>query len=194
MAKARRIEYDLNEMLDAPKAQESFALIGLIRDDNPQIMDNVYTESIIAQLKQLGSGEIFIDFALDHISSAQFEVRRKSQPQPVVSRQKPLVETAVDKALRELTAENLVHHVVHCGCVSLYDPCMYNNGPCCCEADLHIGNCPFRQGRLRLDEEFVEEQLAKLQTASQIGWAKCNIRQARSMVKQMEEEINSSIR
>lgn len=148
----------------------------------------MYTESIIAQLRELGSGEIFVDFAIDHISSARWSVRRKNAPEPEVD-----IEAL--QALRELRAENLAkNHALHCGCVSLGDPCMYNNGPCCCTADLDIGDCPFRQGRLRLDDKFVDAQMSKLRSSRDIERAEDNIRRARVLVKQMEEEINSSIR
>lgn len=191
MTKGRRTEYDLNAMLDAPKAQESFALIGLIRDDNPKIMDDEYTESIIVQLRQLGSGEIFIDFALDHLDTARSDAARR----PAISGEVPLATEVpgMFDALCELTPVNLArNHVIHCGCVSLGDPCMYNNGPCCCEAGWNIGSCPFRQGHLRLDDDFVAEQLAKLKFANDIKLANNNISRARVLIKQMEEEINSS--
>lgn len=83
---------------------------------------------------------------------------------------------------------------IHCGCVELNAPCMYNNGPCCCTADLDIGDCPFRQGRLRLDDKFVDKQMAKLHTDRDIVKAEENIRRARVLIKQMEEELNSSTR
>jgi len=64
-----RTNYDLNEMLDMPNAQESFALIALLTSSNPKITDDKYVESVISQLEELDSGEIFIDFARGHVST-----------------------------------------------------------------------------------------------------------------------------
>ena len=48
-----RTNYDLNEMLDMPNAQESFALIALLTSSNPKITDDKYVESVISQLEEL---------------------------------------------------------------------------------------------------------------------------------------------
>lgn len=189
-----RKTYNLDEMLAAPNARESFALIGLIKD-NPKVMDDQYVESLISQLEELGSGEVFIDFARAHVSGARYDIKRAAEVKKAQAQSRPFVaeSTPAAEALRELTAEHLAyHHVVHYGCVSLGDPCMYNNGPCCCTAGQHIGDCPFRQGSMRLDEDFVKEQMSKLKLQRHIEWAENNIRRASILIKRMEEEINSS--
>lgn len=194
-----RTNYDLNEMLDMPNAQESFALIALLTSSNPKITDDKYAESVISQLEELDSGEIFIDFARGHVSSARHSIKLNAAAakRPLTKREGLFIVEAspAAKALRELSPENLArNHAIHCGCVELNAPCMYNNGPCCCTADLDIGDCPFRQGRLRLDDKFVDKQMAKLHTDRDIVKAEENIRRARVLIKQMEEELNSSTR
>ena len=83
-------------------------------------------------------------------------------------------------AFRELRTGNLVtNHVFFSGCVEYGYPCQYNNGPCCCEP----GCCPFGQEEKRLDDDFVEEQLAKLHLNSDITRAKENIRRARAIIQ-----------
>lgn len=191
-----RTYFDLNEMLDMPNAQESFALINLLAVSNPEIMDDKYVESIISKLEALGSGEIFVDFARGHVSSARYSIKLNAAAakRPLPKREGSFI-VEEPAALKELRAENLAkNHVIHCGCVELNYPCMYNNGPCCCTADLDIGDCPFRQGRLRLDDKFVDAQMAKLRSSKDIACAEENIRRARVLIKRMEEEINSSVR
>lgn len=86
-------------------------------------------------------------------------------------------------AFRELKVENLLsNHVLHFGCVEWGYPCQYSNGPCCCEP----GYCPFGQEELRLDEKFVEAQLAKLHLASDIARAEEHIRRAREIIQRWE--------
>lgn len=83
-------------------------------------------------------------------------------------------------AFRELRTGNLVtNHVFFSGCVEYGYPCQYSNGPCCCEP----GCCPFGQEEKRLDDDFVEEQLAKLHLNSDITRAKENIRRARAIIQ-----------
>ena len=64
----------MEQMCEAPAANESFALIKLLDKNNPKIMDDKYVESIICQLEQLGSGEIFIDYALGHVDYARSQI------------------------------------------------------------------------------------------------------------------------
>lgn len=192
----RKVVFDLSEMMEAPKADESFALINLLTSSNPRITEDEYVESVISQLEALGSGEIFVDFARGHVSSARWSIKvnAAAAKRSLPKREGPFI-VEEPQALKELRAENLAkNHVIHCGCVELNYPCMYNNGPCCCTADLDIGDCPFRQGRLRLDDKFVDAQMAKLRSSKDIACAEENIRRARVLIKRMEEEINSSVR
>lgn len=86
-------------------------------------------------------------------------------------------------AFRELRANNLViNHVLYSGCVEYGYPCQYSNGPCCCEP----GCCPFGQEEVRLDEEFVKTQFAKLHLASDIARAEEHIRRAREIIQSWE--------
>ena len=70
MMEQRRLCFDMEQMCKAPAANESFALIELLDKNNHKIMDDKYVESIIAQLIELGSGEIFVDYALGHVDYA----------------------------------------------------------------------------------------------------------------------------
>lgn len=74
MMKNRRLCFDMEQMCEAPAANESFALIKLLDKNNPKVMDDKYVESIIAQLIELGSGEIFVDYALGHIDYARSQI------------------------------------------------------------------------------------------------------------------------
>ena len=65
--------FNLNLMMEAPKASESLALISEITVKNQMIMDDGYAESIIAKLMELGSGEDFVDLAKARISSVRKE-------------------------------------------------------------------------------------------------------------------------
>ena len=49
-------------------------LCGAVSKDNPQIMDDEYVESIIAQLYELGSGQLFVDYALCDLDYARSQV------------------------------------------------------------------------------------------------------------------------
>ena len=160
---------DLNEMLEMPRAEESFALIAKLTKKTQRIMDDAYVESIIAQLRSLGSGEAFVEYARGRVSST----RRSLQKDEAKARE-------AFSAFRELKVENLLaNHVLYSGCVEYGYPCLDHNGPCCCEP----GCCPFGQEEVRLDENFVEEQLAKLHLNSDITRAKENIRRARAIIQ-----------
>lgn len=74
MMKNRRLCFDMEQMCEAPAANESFALIKLLDKNNPKVMDDKYVESIIAQLIELGSGEIFVDYALGHVDYARSQI------------------------------------------------------------------------------------------------------------------------
>ena len=164
--------FDLNEMMDANNAAESFALIAKLTKKTQRIMDDAYIESIISQLRLLGSGESFVEYARSRVNS----VRRSIQQDEAKARE------AFD-AFRELKAENLVaNHVIYSGCVEYGYPCLDHNGPCCCWP----GGCPFGQEERRLDEKFVEVQLAKLNLASDIMRAKENIQRARDIIQSWE--------
>lgn len=65
--------FNLSVMMNMPKSSESLALISEITVRNQKVMDDDYTESIIAKLMKLGSGEDFIDLARVRISSVRKE-------------------------------------------------------------------------------------------------------------------------
>lgn len=65
--------FNLNLMMEAPKASESLALISEITVRNQKVMNDGYAESIIAKLMELGSGEDLIDLARVRISSVRKE-------------------------------------------------------------------------------------------------------------------------
>ena len=76
MMEQRRLCFDMEQMFEAPKSGESFALIekAALTKNNPKVMDDQYVESIIAQLIELGSGEIFIDYALGDVDYARSQI------------------------------------------------------------------------------------------------------------------------
>lgn len=91
-------------------------------------------------------------------------------------------EQEAQEALEELRAENLVaNHVLRGGCVEPGAPCVYSNGPCCCEGY----NCPFGQWN-SLDEGFVHMQLSKLHSKDDIARAEEEIRRARILAQQAD--------
>ena len=60
----RVLGFNFYEMWQMPHADESFALIMVkLNKEVPEMMDDTYVESIIYQLRQLGSGEVFVDYA-----------------------------------------------------------------------------------------------------------------------------------
>ena len=65
--------FNLNLMMEAPKASENLALISEITVKNQMIMDDGYAESIIVKLMELGSGEDFVDLTRARISSVRKE-------------------------------------------------------------------------------------------------------------------------
>lgn len=65
--------FNLSVMMNMPKSSESLALISEITVRNQKVMDDDYTESIIAKLMKLGSGKDFIDLARVRISSVRKE-------------------------------------------------------------------------------------------------------------------------
>lgn len=68
-----RTFFNLNLMMNMPKASESLALISEITVRNQKVMNDGYAESIIAKLMELGSGEDLIDLARVRISSVRKE-------------------------------------------------------------------------------------------------------------------------
>ena len=102
------------EMWQMPHADESFALIMVkLNKEVPEMMDDTYVESIIYQLRQLGSGEVFVDYARKEVDSVRSQISKQ--------------------ALRELSAENLVaNHVYRGGCVETGAPCMFQRGRSTC--------------------------------------------------------------
>lgn len=167
-----KTNFDLNMMMDATNATESFALIAKLTKKTQRIMDDAYVESIIAQLRILGSGEDFVEYARGRVSST----RRSLQQDEAQARE-------AFAAFRELRTENLLaNHVLYSGCVEYGYPCLDHNGPCCCWP----GSCPFGQEEVRLDEEFVKVQLSKLNLASDIARAKENIQRARDIIQSWE--------
>lgn len=152
----RVLGFNFYEMWQMPHADESFALIMVkLNKEVPEMMDDTYVESIIYQLRQLGSGEVFVDYARKEVDSVRSQISKQ--------------------ALRELSAENLVaNHVYRGGCVETGAPCMYSNGPCSCLP----GYCPFGQWNA-LDEGFIQRQLAKLRSKEDVARAEEEIRRAR---------------
>lgn len=153
--------FNFYEMWQMPHADESFALIMVkLNKEVPEMMDDTYVESIISQLRQLGSGEVFVDYARKEIDSVRSQISQQ--------------------ALRELSAENLVaNHIFRGGCVETGAPCMYSNGPCSCLP----GYCPFGRWN-ELDERFIQGQLAKLRSKEDIARAEEEIRRARILAQQ----------
>lgn len=153
--------FNFYEMWQMPHAEESFALIMVkLNKEAPEMMDDTYVESIIYQLRQLGSGEVFVDYARKEVDSVRSQISKQ--------------------ALRELSAENLVaNHVYRGGCVETGAPCIYNNGPCSCLP----GYCPFGQWNA-LDEGFIQRQLAKLRSKEDVARAEEEIRRARILAQQ----------
>ena len=153
----RVLGFNFYEMWQMPHADESFALIMVkLNKEVPEMMDDTYVESIIYQLRQLGSGEVFVDYARKEVDSVRSQISKQ--------------------ALRELSAENLVaNHVYRGGCVETGAPCMYSNGPCSCLP----GYCPFGQWNA-LDEGFIQRQLAKLRSKEDVARAEEEIRRAPS--------------
>ena len=158
---SRVFGFNFYEMWQMPHADESFALIMVkLNKEVPEMMDDTYVESIIYQLRQLGSGEVFVDYARKEVDSVRSQISKQ--------------------ALRELSAENLVaNHVYRGGCVETGAPCIYNNGPCSCLP----GYCPFGQWNA-LDEGFIQRQLAKLRSKEDVARAEEEIRRARILAQQ----------
>lgn len=153
--------FNFYEMWQMPHADESFALIMVkLNKEVPEMMDDTYVESIISQLRQLGSDKVFVDYARKEVDSVRSQISKQ--------------------ALRELSAENLVaNHVYRGGCVETGAPCIYNNGPCSCLP----GYCPFGQWNA-LDEGFIQRQLAKLRSKEDVARAEEEIRRARILAQQ----------
>lgn len=153
--------FNFYEMWQMPHADESFALIMVkLNKEVPEMMDDTYVESIIYQLRQLGSDEVFVDYARKEVDSVRSQISQQ--------------------ALRELSAENLVaNHIFRGGCVETGAPCMYSNGPCSCLP----GYCPFGQWNA-LDEGFIQRQLAKLRSKEDVARAEEEIRRARILAQQ----------
>ena len=74
MMKDRRLCFDMEQLLDVQHPGESFALVNKLTKENPQIMDDAYVSSIIAQLYELGSGQLFVDYALCDVDYARSQV------------------------------------------------------------------------------------------------------------------------
>lgn len=92
----RVLGFNFYEMWQMPHADESFALIMVkLNKEVPEMMDDTYVESIIYQLRQLGSGEVFVDYARKEVDSVRSQISKQ--------------------ALRELSAENLVANHVYRG-------------------------------------------------------------------------------
>lgn len=157
----RVLGFNFYEMWQMPHADESFALIMVkLNKEVPEMMDDTYVESIIYQLRQLGSGEVFVDYARKEVDSVRSQISKQ--------------------ALRELSAENLVaNHVYRGGCVETGAPCIYNNGPCSCLP----GYCTFGQWNA-LDEGFIQRQLTKLRSKEDVARAEEEIRRARILAQQ----------
>ena len=153
--------FNFYEMWQMPHADESFALIMVkLNKEVPEMMDDTYVESIISQLRQLGSDKVFVDYARKEVDSVRSQISQQ--------------------ALRELSAENLVAtHIFRGGCVETGAPCMYSNGPCSCLP----GYCPFGRWN-ELDERFIKRQLAKLRSKEDIARAEEEIRRARILAQQ----------
>lgn len=153
--------FNFYEMWQMPHADESFALIMVkLNKEVPEMMDDTYVESIISQLRQLGSDKVFVDYARKEVDSVRSQISQQ--------------------ALRELSAENLVaNHIFRGGCVETGAPCMYSNGPCSCLP----GYCPFGRWN-ELDERFIKRQLAKLRSKEDIARAEEEIRRARILAQQ----------
>lgn len=161
--------FEMDAMMEATNAKEGFALITKLTKKSPKIMDDAYVESIVAQLVELGLGESFVKYARGCVSSTRYFMQRnETQAREAFA------------AFRELRTDNLVlNHVLYSGCVQYGYPCLDHNGPCCCEP----GCCPFGQEEVRLDEKFVETQMAKLHLSSDIARAKENVRRARAIIQ-----------
>lgn len=158
---SRVFGFNFYEMWQMPHADESFALIMVkLNKEVPEMMDDTYVESIISQLRQLDSGEVFVDYARKEVDSVRSQISQQ--------------------ALRELRAENLVaNHIFRGGCVETGAPCMYSNGPCSCLP----GYCPFGRWN-ELDERFIKRQLAKLRSKEDVARAEEEIRRARILAQQ----------
>ena len=156
-----KLGFNFYEMWQMPHADESFALIMVkLNKEVPEMVDDTYVESIISQLRQLGSGEVFVDYARKEVDSVRSQISQQ--------------------ALRELSAENLVaNHIFRGGCVETGAPCMYSNGPCSCLP----GYCPFGRWNA-LDEGFIQRQLAKLRSKEDVARAEEEIRRARILAQQ----------
>lgn len=74
MMKDRRLCFDMEQLLEVQHPGESFALVNKLTKENPMIMDDEYVESIIAQLYELGSGQLFVDYALCDVDYARSQV------------------------------------------------------------------------------------------------------------------------
>ena len=74
MMKERRLCFDMEQLLEVQNPGKSFALTNNLTKENPMIMDDEYVESIIAQLYELGSGQLFVDYALCDLDYARSQV------------------------------------------------------------------------------------------------------------------------
>ena len=78
MMKERRLCFDMEQLLEVQNPGKSFALTNKLTKENPMIMDDEYVESIIAQLYELGSGQLFVDYALCDLDYARSQGHRTS--------------------------------------------------------------------------------------------------------------------
>lgn len=100
------------------------------------------------------------------------------------------------KPLRELSQGLLICNAINSGCVEPNAHCIRSDGPSHCTAHESILNCPFGKGRLSLDEEYIEERMAKLRELhdrTKISRAEYHIRRARVGVKREEVRLNSEM-
>ena len=73
----RVLGFNFYEMWQMPHADESFALIMVkLNKEVPEMMDDTYVESIIYQLRQLGSGEVFVDYARKEVDSVRSQISK----------------------------------------------------------------------------------------------------------------------
>ena len=75
----RVLGFNFYEMWQMPHADESFALIMVkLNKEVPEMMDDTYVESIIYQLRQLGSGEVFVDYARKEVDSVRSQISKQA--------------------------------------------------------------------------------------------------------------------
>lgn len=188
--------YDLNTMMEANNSEKSFALINDLSKQNDKVLDDNYIFSVLEEIENLGSGEDFLRLAMSRINSARYELLGKPE-----NKEKELVPiNQIAKLLEELRPDELAQHTISSGCTGAGYPCTFNNGPCCCLVHMYgIEDCPFGQGMLTLDESYAKEKLEKLRSLAPddedaLSYANKNIAEAREILRQKEERINSSIK